>query len=162
MSRNEFTGSIEGISVFDQKPVLVEYRNGIISGIKPFTVDSGIENLPFIGPGLIDIQVNGYDGVSFSLEGADHPSTKKLSVDAISKMTEELWSQGVTSYFPTLTTNSHDLIIHNIKLLSEAINDPANLGSIPGIHLEGPYISPVDGYRGAHPLTHVRPPDWQE
>ena len=22
--------------------------------------------------------------------------------------------------------------------------------SIPGFHLEGPYISPIDGYRGAH------------
>ena len=162
MSKNEFTGSIEGISVFDQKPVSVEFRNGIISGIKPFAVNSGIENLPFVGPGLIDIQVNGYDGVSFSLEGADHPSTKKLTVEAIREMTEELWTQGVTSYFPTLTTNSHELITNNLKLLSEAINDPANLGSIPGIHLEGPYISPVDGYRGAHPLAHVRPPDWKE
>jgi N-acetylglucosamine-6-phosphate deacetylase len=31
-----------------------------------------------------------------------------------------------------------------------------------GIHLEGPYISPHDGPRGAHPLRWVRPPDWQE
>jgi N-acetylglucosamine-6-phosphate deacetylase len=28
--------------------------------------------------------------------------------------------------------------------------------------MEGPYISPVDGYRGAHPLRWVRPPDWEE
>jgi N-acetylglucosamine-6-phosphate deacetylase len=33
---------------------------------------------------------------------------------------------------------------------------------IPGYHLEGPFISPVDGYRGAHPLPHVREPDWDE
>lgn len=162
MNSNEFTGSIEGINISDQMPVSVEFRQGIISGIKPVTINSGIENLPFVGPGFIDIQVNGYDGVSFSLEGADHPSTRDLSVEAIRKMTEELWGQGVTSYFPTLTTNSRELIIRNIKLVKEAIDDPANLGSIPGIHLEGPYISPVDGYRGAHPVAHVRPPDWQE
>jgi N-acetylglucosamine-6-phosphate deacetylase len=31
-----------------------------------------------------------------------------------------------------------------------------------GYHLEGPYISPIDGYRGAHPLKFVRKPDWNE
>jgi N-acetylglucosamine-6-phosphate deacetylase len=36
------------------------------------------------------------------------------------------------------------------------------LGSIPGFHLEGPYISGEDGYRGAHPEKYVRKPDWKE
>src|SRR5262249_18740044 len=27
---------------------------------------------------------------------------------------------------------------------------------IAGLHLEGPYISPLDGFRGAHPREHVR------
>jgi N-acetylglucosamine-6-phosphate deacetylase len=31
-----------------------------------------------------------------------------------------------------------------------------------GIHLEGPYINPADGPRGAHPRAHVTPPDWSE
>ena len=35
-------------------------------------------------------------------------------------------------------------------------------GSIAGYHLEGPYLSPEDGYRGAHPLKCVRNPDWNE
>ncbi|HYM90208.1 MAG TPA: amidohydrolase family protein [bacterium] len=34
--------------------------------------------------------------------------------------------------------------------------------AIIGIHVEGPYISPEDGPRGAHPKVHVRPPDWDE
>jgi N-acetylglucosamine-6-phosphate deacetylase len=33
---------------------------------------------------------------------------------------------------------------------------------MPCFHLEGPYISSIDGPRGAHPLEHVRPPDWKE
>ena len=33
---------------------------------------------------------------------------------------------------------------------------------VAGYHLEGPYISPEDGPRGAHPREHVRPPDWEE
>jgi N-acetylglucosamine-6-phosphate deacetylase len=36
------------------------------------------------------------------------------------------------------------------------------LGSIPGFHLEGPYISPVDGFRGAHSANFIRKPDWNE
>jgi N-acetylglucosamine-6-phosphate deacetylase len=50
----------------------------------------------------------------------------------------------------------------NFSVLGQTINDPALLGSIPGFHLEGPYISPVDGFRGAHPLRFVRKPDWKE
>ena len=40
--------------------------------------------------------------------------------------------------------------------------DHALSAAIPCFHLEGPYISPVDGPRGAHPSQHVRPPDWDE
>lgn len=34
--------------------------------------------------------------------------------------------------------------------------------SIPGFHLEGPYISPVKGFRGAHLEKYIREPDWNE
>ncbi len=34
--------------------------------------------------------------------------------------------------------------------------------SIPGFHLEGPYISPVKGFRGAHLEKYIREPDWDE
>jgi N-acetylglucosamine-6-phosphate deacetylase len=32
--------------------------------------------------------------------------------------------------------------------------------SIEGLHIEGPFISPIDGPRGAHPKEFVRAPDW--
>jgi N-acetylglucosamine-6-phosphate deacetylase len=32
---------------------------------------------------------------------------------------------------------------------------------VAGVHLEGPFISPEDGPRGAHPAAHVRAPDWE-
>jgi N-acetylglucosamine-6-phosphate deacetylase len=34
--------------------------------------------------------------------------------------------------------------------------------AVAGVHVEGPYISPEDGPRGAHPKEHVRAPDWAE
>ena len=155
---------VEGINYLDNKPVAIWFEDGLITRV------GQIENLQdnseplYIAPGLIDIQVNGYDGISFSLEGADDPSaeTKHLSVEAIRKITREFWAQGVTTYFPTLTTNSQELFLRNIAILTEAIEDPENMGSIPGLHLEGPYVSAVDGYRGAHPREHVRIPDWEE
>lgn len=118
----------------------------------------------YIAPGLIDIQVNGYNAVSFCLEGAENTSASDgdLTVSDVRKVTEGLWKEGVTTYFPTLTTNSQDLLIKNFGILTQAMDDPSQMGSIPGFHLEGPYISAVDGYRGAHPLEHVRKPVWNE
>jgi len=155
---------IEGIHYLDKKPVAIWLDDCFISRVERIKkLQDGSENL-FISPGFIDIQVNGYDGVSFSLEGADDSSSegRHLSVEEIRKITKELWTQGVTTYFPTLTTNSRELFLKNTGILADAIEDPENLGSIPGLHLEGPYISAEDGYRGAHPREHVRIPDWNE
>ena len=34
--------------------------------------------------------------------------------------------------------------------------------AFPAFTWKGPFISPDDGPRGAHPRQHVRPPDWDE
>jgi N-acetylglucosamine-6-phosphate deacetylase len=157
-------GRIEGIHYLDNKPVVIWFDNGLITKVERIGKVSGNGEPLFIAPGFIDIQVNGYNGISFSLEGADDASgnKKRLSVEEIRNITKALWTQGVTSYLPTLTTNSQELFLRNISILNDAIEDPLNFGSIPGLHLEGPYISAVDGYRGAHPKEHVRNPDWNE
>ncbi len=158
------SGRIEAINYFDYSPVSVEFENGIISGIKRLEKLSPDVKPLFIAPGLIDIQINGYLSVSFSLEGAGdtEASGGKLSVDDVKKVTEGLWKEGVTTYFPTLTTNSQELLVRNFSVIAEAMKDPSLMGSIAGFHLEGPYISDVDGYRGAHPREFVRRPDWKE
>ena len=38
--------------------------------------------------------------------------------------------------------------------------EPILRRAIPGIHLEGPFLSPEDGPRGAHPADSIRDPDW--
>lgn len=164
MSVKFTSGRVEGINYLDNQPVAVSFENGLITAVESLKRQSGKKETLYISPGFIDIQVNGYDGISFSLEGADDssPESKLLSVEEIRKITRELWTHGVTTFFPTLTTNSQELFLRNISILTEAMNDPENLGSIPGLHFEGPYISAVDGYRGAHPKEHVRVPDWNE
>ena len=158
------SGRIEGIYYLDSSHVSIEFENSIITKVDRQNRLTSNKRFPYIAPGLIDIQVNGYSSVSFSLEGADNMLTSagEFTVANVKKVTEALWEEGITTYFPTLTTNSQDLLLKNIAVLTKAKDDPSLLGSIPGFHLEGPYISTIDGYRGAHPLEHVRKPDWNE
>lgn len=155
---------VEGINYLDQQPMAVEFADGKIVKIEKIKELSEENKNTFIAPGLIDIQVNGYNSISFSLDADDESSTKNegLTSEKVKEVTQALWKEGVTTYFPTLTTNSQELFLKNIAALMGAKDDPSLFGSIAGFHLEGPYISKVDGFRGAHPKEHVRNPDWNE
>jgi N-acetylglucosamine-6-phosphate deacetylase len=147
---------IEGLFYLDHAPMRVEISNGKIKKLTRIKELSDKNSNLYIAPGLFDNQVNGYLGVSFIDMGAE------LTMEGIHKATKALWKDGVTSYLPTLTTNKKEIHVKNLMLLAKAKADPEIRGSIPGFHMEGPYISPVDGYRGAHPLPSVRNPDWEE
>jgi N-acetylglucosamine-6-phosphate deacetylase len=146
--------TIEGIHYADGKPVQVKITDGKIESVQ-YVEKISDDNL-IIAPGFFDNQVNGFAGVSFIFGKSD------LTVEGVEKATHELWKKGVTTYLPTLTTNSQELLVKNFGILAEAIDDENIRGSIPGFHLEGPYINPEDGFRGAHPKRFVRPPDWNE
>lgn len=147
---------IEGLFYDDRAPVCIEIEDGIIKQITRLTDVADTFPQIIIAPGFIDNQVNGCAGVSFSFGGSN------LTAEGVRKATSGLWKYGVTTYLPTLTTNAKELLIKNLQVLAVAANDEALLGSVPGFHLEGPYINPEDGYRGAHPKEFVRLPDWDE
>src|SRR5213079_439590 len=70
---------------------------------------------------------------------------------------------GIGSFCPTLVTNALPALVHGLATIRRACeSQPEVSASVPAIHLEGPYISPEDGPRGAHPRQHVRPPDRDE
>jgi N-acetylglucosamine-6-phosphate deacetylase len=148
--------TIEGLSYIDGKPISVELVNGKIGNIKQIEKLSGENAKLYIAPGLIDNQENGYNGVGFSF-GNDI-----LTPEGIHRATRGLWERGVTTYLPTLVTNSREVLKNNFSTLAKAKDDDTLLGSVPGFHLEGTYISPEDGYRGAHSKKYVRKPDWNE
>ena len=109
------------------------------------------ENL-YSAPGLIDLQINGYKGVDFNNES--------LSVEKIENAVDELLKDGVTGLLPTLITNDPLIVENNISLFKHAIEkSPVVRDCILGFHLEGPFISPTDGFRGAHPKRWVQKPD---
>jgi len=146
---------VQGLFYLDQTPVTIEIKNGLIYRVVRDR-DSREQKSSeiYIAPGFIDVQVNGYASVSFSEEN--------LTVDNIRKITKGLWKVGVTSYFPTIISRSHEITKANCYVIAEAMQDPEIGQSIPGIFLEGPYISPVDGFRGAHNKEWVRSPDVHE
>lgn len=131
----------------------IEIHDGIIANIYP-NDPINLKDAFYIAPGFIDNQVNGYVSVDFS--------EPNLTIEQVAKVTKELWKTGVTTYLPTLITSSKQTLVENVATLAEAVKDPQIGCSVPGFHLEGPYISPVDGFRGAHNKEWIRNPDWQE
>ncbi len=93
-------------------------------------------------------------GVDFADQG--------LSPGMIREATRALWKEGVTSFLPTLITADQESLRNSFSILSKALDDEEIGMSIPGFHLEGPYISPVKGFRGAHLEKFIREPDWDE
>ncbi|MPY88012.1 MAG: N-acetylglucosamine-6-phosphate deacetylase [Luteitalea sp.] len=94
--------------------------------------------------GFVDLQVNGFAGIDFNDPGCT-PDDLQRALDAIVRT-------GVTRCLPTLITSSLDRFTACARLIAR---HPSRV--IAGLHMEGPYISPADGARGAHPLEHVAP-----
>ena len=145
--------SIVGLLYLDGEPVNIKIVDGKIATIKHLTLQLGIPKI-YVAPGLIDIQVNGYMGVNFS--------DQYLTMERMREATMALWKEGVTTYLPTLITRDHERLSKSFSLLTNALDDEVIGMSIPGFHLEGPYISPIKGYRGAHLEKFIRLPDWDE
>ena len=146
------TAVLAGRALTTGQPLAVRIVGDRIASVDPIA-DGGTEALPWIGPGLVDLQVNGFAGIDVN-DGA-------LNVDAVDRLTRTLWSVGVTTFLPTLITADEAAIEAGLRAIAAAIAaDSAVARSVAGIHLEGPFISPEDGPRGAHPAAHVRPPDW--
>jgi N-acetylglucosamine-6-phosphate deacetylase len=140
-----------GRNVFTGLPVEVRFNGRITSVSIP--ADPPPAN-QWIGPGWIDIQVNGFAGVDYNTPGIS-PAQIALSLDA-------MFSAGVTRSFPTVITGPPDDMVSSLRNLWRARPNLKGGSMMEGFHVEGPHISPDDGPRGAHPRRWVRPPDLDE
>jgi len=123
----------------------------IRNGMEPEAVGTEVLGGPdvWLSPGFFDLQVNGYGGFDFNL--------------ATWGRENEVANEPEPLLMKLMTTNSHEAIIKALEKLVQVLNaNPKLAAAVPGFHLEGPYMSPDDGPRGAHPREHVRDPDWEE
>ncbi len=94
-------------------------------------------------PGFFDLQLNGYGGVDFN--------DPAVTAEEVSQALDTLQDTGVTRCLPTLITSSFEDFVPCARAIVASAH-PA----VAGLHMEGPYISPEDGPRGAHPRAWVR------
>lgn len=104
--------------------------------------------------GFVDLQVNGYRGVDFS--------SHRLELDEILWVTEALREAGTIAYCATIITSNPDIYRRNLPIIAASMDQPGVKGRLLGIHLEGPYLSQVEGARGAHAPRKMRRPSTDE
>jgi N-acetylglucosamine-6-phosphate deacetylase len=131
--------------------IAVDIDDGVIVALR----DAEEADDAYVSAGLVDLQVNGYAGIDLN-DGA-------LSPPRVAALARTLLRLGVTTFLPTLVTASEEAIVSGLTAIAEArAGDSVTAHMIPCVHVEGPFLSPNDGPRGAHPLAFIRPPDIAE
>ncbi len=110
--------------------------------------DAGIED--YILPGFIDLQVNGSHGID----------VMDASADALAALSSHLAREGTTAWMPAAVTAPIEKIAQAHESIAGAIENSrvassAGEAAILGMHLEGPFISPLR--LGAHPSLNLEP-----
>lgn len=102
-----------------------------------------------VTPGLFDLQVNGGPMCNLWTDPANSD---------LQNLRDYLTNHGVTSFLPTLITDELEHLGKNIAFLNQqglADTQGAKTARMPGIHLEGPCLSPQKP--GVHPPSHLQP-----
>ncbi len=122
------------------KGIQVAWQSGAVTCVEPAEVTEDI----WIAPGLTDLQVNGYGGVDFQ--------DSALTLESLRKAVRALQRDGCFQFFPTLITDDWSAMIARLRRIRGFREQcPELQAAIAGWHLEGPFLSPVPGYCGAHP-----------
>lgn len=97
----------------------------------------------YVLPALVDIHTHGANGYDFNT----------ADLDGMKKIMEFYVSHGVGTVFPTVMTDSDEVICRQLALIAELMKD---YPEIKGIHLEGPFLSKE--YCGAMPVQYLQKP----
>jgi N-acetylglucosamine-6-phosphate deacetylase len=132
----------------------LELRDGMIASARS-TGEPGTlaPDEDWVAPAFWDIQVNGRWGHSFS--------SPDLTVEQVATIVRAQGPLGTARLCPTLITAPIEHLFHGVRTIAAACEAfPDVAARVVGIHLEGPFISERDGYRGAHPAASILDPDW--
>lgn len=131
------------------EPVLITVEGENVKSVAPA---AGGEDLPIVGPGFFDIQINGGLSIDFSSDS--------ITVDEAATVFRQVIGTGVFRFCPTMITNAPEAYRRGIAVLNELLeNYPEFRPVMAGIHLEGPFIANETGPRGSHPPKFCVPYD---
>jgi N-acetylglucosamine-6-phosphate deacetylase len=144
-------GQIIGRDPADGKPLAITIADGRIAAIAPGPASAS----GFLAAGLVDLQVNGFAGIDLN-DG-------HLQADTLGRLAAALRRHGTTCFVPTLITAGEAALMRGLAQIAASRRaDKLLTHCVPFVHLEGPWLSPEDGPRGAHERAHIRPPDLEE
>lgn len=104
---------------------------------------------------LFDLQVNGFAGVDYQ--------QPDLDADALAASVRALRAHQTHRILLTLVTDDIEALERKFRRIESFRDaDPETAETVCGYHLEGPYLSPEPGYRGAHPSEKMKPPCLEE
>ena len=145
------TAKIIGRDPRNGRSIGVTVEDGTITRIEETSSDTDL----YLSAGFVDLQVNGRAGFDLNAE--------QISADTVIGLVDVMLADGVTCFVPTLITAPEVEICDRLKVIAEARNSHRRVAScVPFVHIEGPHISSLDGYRGAHPADAVRAPSIAE
>ena len=98
----------------------------------------------------VDLQLNGYAGVDFNADG--------LTADALDRACRQLEADEVEACLATIITDDLDAMCRRLaRLAALRAASPRATRLIAGVHVEGPFLNEIEGFRGAHPRDAIRP-----
>lgn len=97
----------------------------------------------FVLPALVDIHTHGANGYDFNT----------ADLDGMKKILDFYVAHGIGTVFPTVMTDSDEVICRQLALICELAKE---YPEVKGIHLEGPFIS--EKFCGAMPVQHLKKP----
>lgn len=100
--------------------------------------------------GYFDLQVNGYAGVDFNSDAVGAEDLHRACAQLAEDGTEQFLATIITDHLPVMSARLRRLV--ELRQQDELVRR-----TIVGLHIEGPFISGEDGYRGAHPADAVQP-----
>jgi N-acetylglucosamine-6-phosphate deacetylase len=131
------------------QPVRLSWNSGRIVSLEQVTDVPAAD--VWIAPPLIDLQINGYEGVDFQQDDV----TEEQLLGAVRGMRRD----GCTKFLLTLITDDWPRLLERLRRY-QAMRMRRNelRQAIIGFHVEGPFLSSKPGFCGAHNPASMRDP----